>query len=252
MLPVAFCVLCVALVTGCAPQNSPPPPLGQARPVLRVFPARERIQIDGNTADWKQVQTLGFTDAGSAPARNSATVGICWDESYLYVCFIVDDRDLRSLSVEHDDPSMRDDSVVVLIDTRNDRSAGWRTDDVLYQANLRMLPDEEDPSGVRPRVSDQRGMPGGTGQVWDGHLRAAVTLQGTLNQPDDLDEGYVVEMAIPWYDLGVSPRAGKTRFGLNLAVYDRDKEAGNYHCFDWLGRAELLQPSGFQEMLLSE
>jgi hypothetical protein len=35
-------------------------------------------------------------------------------------------------------------------------------------------------------------------EEWSAHVKSAVTLQGTMDKPDDVDQGYTVEAAIPW------------------------------------------------------
>lgn len=250
---VAVCVLTASSPAGCAPvpRSTPPPPQTPEKPVLRVHAAPGTIAIDGDPKDWKRVQTMRFVDSTPKPARNSVVVGVCWDEDFLYVCFVVDDRELYSFSRENDDRNMRDDSVVVLIDTYNDQAGAWMGDDVCYQVNLLELAEPGMGGEPRPRVNDHRGLLAGQPVYeWDGQLRVRVSLQGTLNQPGDLDEGYVVEMAIPWRDIGREPRAEHTRLGLNLVVYDRDAKGEDYHYFGWAESPELLRPDTFRQTVL--
>ena len=254
MCLAAICVLTAALPGGYAPAPSPytaPSPQTPEKPVLRVYPAPGTIAIDGNPEDWKWVQTICFVDSMPEPAGNSVVTGVCWDEDFLYVCFVVDDRDLYSFSKKNDDRGMRDDSVVVLIDTCNDQAGTWVGDDICYQVNLLELSDPGSDTEARPRVSDHRGLLAGSPiYEWDGQLRVRVSLQGTLNEAGDLDEGCVVEMAIPWRDMGREPRPERTRLGLNLAVYDRDAKTEDYHYFDWVGSKDLLRPDTFQQIVM--
>jgi hypothetical protein len=47
-------------------------------------------------------------------------------------------------------------------------------------------------------------------QEWRAELKLAVTLQGTLDDPSDLDEGYVVELALPFNALSKAKKRAPT------------------------------------------
>jgi AraC-like DNA-binding protein len=44
--------------------------------------------------------------------------------------------------------------------------------------------------------------------LWGNEVKTAIRLQGTLNDFNDQDTGYVIETAIPWADLGIQPQDG--------------------------------------------
>ena len=46
-------------------------------------------------------------------------------------------------------------------------------------------------------------------------------MKGTINNTTDTDEGYQVEVAVSWKELGIKPEKGLT-MGIDLCVNDRD------------------------------
>ncbi|MHC4092908.1 MAG: carbohydrate-binding family 9-like protein, partial [Planctomycetota bacterium] len=71
---------------------------------------------------------------------------------------------------------------------------------------------------------------------WDiDGLEAAVFLQGTLNDPSDRDDGWTVELAIPWRALaehapeGRAPRAGEEwRMNFSRVQWQLEVAGGRY------------------------
>jgi hypothetical protein len=105
-------------------------------------------------------------------------------------------------------------------------------------------------AGVR---GDLRGTGAGKDPGWNGVWSSAVVRQGTLNNPADTDQGYVVEIAIPWTTIGVLPLSG-SYLGLDLAVDDSDPGAPRaFSTFDWAGIApgSYAQPRRWKTVLLS-
>jgi hypothetical protein len=131
---------------------------------------------------------------------------------------------------------------MLLIDTQGDHSPDWQGDDIFYRVNL---------TGA---VVDARGLLNKAPNVtWDGGMRHAVTLQGTLNNDEDVDTGYIVEMAIPWTDIGISkPLSGKTTLGVNMVVYVRGPQEEDFGSYDWAKGPGLLRPDSFGRILLSK
>ena len=61
---------------------------------------------------------------------------------------------------------------------------------------------------------------------------------------------YVVEIAIPWGEIGLTPEAGKTALGADFAVNGRSPKTGEYEYIDWCGLKVFHDPSGFGEIRL--
>src|SRR2546427_318228 len=98
---------------------------------------------------------------------------------------------------------------------------------------------------------DQRGTGSGKDPAWNATWASTVSLQGTLNNNGDTDSGYIIEMAIPWSQIGVTPSSG-TRLGVDLVVDDSDA-GGTYEAFDWakIAPGSLGQPSLWKQIQLT-
>lgn len=144
---------------------------------------------------------------------NTVSFSSLWDEDSLYFRFDVKDCNLWATQTNRDDTLLfLDDMCEVLLDPRNDRGEQWLEDDIIYHVNL------------LGTIKDDRGKIGGGQNVeWNGRARSSVFLRGTLNDNVDIDDGYVVEIAIPWSEIGVVP-SNNLKIGLNFGSSDRDDE----------------------------
>ena len=162
-----------------------------------------------------------------------------WDKDALYIRFEVKDNDLRACQTEKDHPELfLDDMVEILIDAQNDKTPCWTVDDIVYHINL--LGVKKDDRGTADCLSDP---------TWDGSAVYAIRLNGTLNQSADVDSGYVVEMAIPWRELGVVPRQG-LKMGINFANGDND--GNGRQLYNWCGAEPMRSPHAFGTVFLAD
>ena len=83
-------------------------------------------------------------------------------------------------------------------------------------------------TNLKGKVLDGRGW---SDWIWDSNISTKVIPRGSLNNNGDIDEGYTVEVAIPWSRLGVVPIVGHS-IGLQIGVTDRDV-GGEYEYFGW-------------------
>lgn len=153
----------------------------------------------------------GIIVEDSAVCDNVMTVSSCWSADSLYFRFDVKDTKLRAFQTQKDSPELfLDDMVEVLLDCNMDRVRDWLEDDFVYHINL------------LGQKKDDRGLGGGRLDVsWDGVAKYRITLRGTLNDDSDIDDGYTVELAIPWTEIGRKPHPG-LRMGVNFACSDND------------------------------
>jgi hypothetical protein len=166
------------------------------------------IVIDGklDDASWTRATTTGSlvnvsTGEPAGASELSASVRLVYDEQALYVGFEVFDDDLRGGF----DPALPDpylwtkDAVEVMIDPDGD---GDNLDYYEIQVGPQNLVfDSAFDAYNLPREPDG---PYGH-QEWSANLQSAVQLQGTLDDARE-DDGYVVEMAIPWASLSKAKR----------------------------------------------
>ena len=207
------------------------------RPVLSsVF--TDNWQGMGNNAKlWQTAEPVFF--AKPSVSDNKVGVRSLWSSDSLYLLFEVEDKELRAYQQEKDHPALYlDDMVEVLIDAFNDKDDCWATDDIVYHINLQGQ--KKDDRGTKNCTSDS---------TWDGKANYAVTLSGTLNDPSDTDQGYQVEIALPWRELQVSPEAEK-KIGINFAIGDND--GNGRQLFSWSEVWPMRTPSGFGTLVLKE
>jgi hypothetical protein len=115
---------------------------------------------------------------------------LLWDDAYLYVAAIMEEPHLWATLVERDAIIYQDDDFEVFLDPDGDGLA-------YYELEINALGTEFDLFLDRPYRD------GGSADIpWDmPGLESAVFLHGSLNDPSDADDGWSVEIAIPWEDL---------------------------------------------------
>ena len=159
------------------------------------------VVIDGKLDEpaWQRAATTGQLEnvgTGEPPSGNepSGSVKLLSDEQSLYLGFEVFQDDLRGgFDTNVPDPHLwLKDTVEVMIDPDGD---GDNRDYYEIQVNPQNLVfDSQFDAYNLPHVEPDG--PYGH-EEWSANLKSAVTVQGTLDD-DREDEGYVVEMAIPW------------------------------------------------------
>lgn len=184
-----------------------------------VAQRQEKIQLDGKLeeAAWQQAKPLAIQYHQLEKIEgNTATVRLLWDERFLYAAFEVPDANIIA------PPTARDGEV-------------WKTDCV----ELFLLPDRKARNYWEIEISaggsvydslcqkypDQWGSDMKVDKTMDG-LQFAIDLRGTLDRHDDRDEGYTVEIAIPFDQLPGFPQkpgAGDRLYAL-LCRVDRNDD----------------------------
>ena len=182
-------------------------------PELRVPKLREgmAIVVDGKGDDkaWAEAASTGaFVDVGSGQANTSfpvnGTAKLTWDATSLYVLAEVSDPELsggfKDPKTETDkwtttgQPKLwTGDTVELMIDPDGDG------DNVNYyelQINTQNKVFHTQYDGYNTPKTEPNGPFGH--EDWDPKVKSAVVLKGTLDKDDDKDEGYTVELAIPW------------------------------------------------------
>lgn len=195
-------------------------------PTLPTLSARQvttPITIDGNLDEgaWATAATttrLVNTMTGG-PAEPETTVKVLWDDEKLYVAFDVKDDFLRSSFDSRDDHLWEQDTVEIMVDPDGDGRNYFEI--------------QVAPTGVSFETRyDTARQPQPFGHVdWNPEMESAVTLRGTVND-EDADEGYTVEIALPWASFvngdapGTKPELGQT-WRLNFFLMDaRQGDAG--------------------------
>lgn len=199
----------------------------------------DHVEVDAelDEPDWARASALRFQDDTfrNFPLKNENSVEVrsLWDESSLYFAFRVYDKDLQAIYTTHEHPDLSSDDIVeFLIDTSNGKEPCWNEHSVIYHINLH---------GKRKtdRGSDAC-VPDG---VWHGNGDHAVQVFGTVNDDRDVDQGYIVEVAVSWEELGIQPVPG-LRLGANFANAERRI------FFDWAGARPFRSPDAFGDLVL--
>lgn len=192
------------------------------------------IKIDGelNEKEWSFADSIILNDSKKRSVVQ-ATVRVLWSEDNLYISFLVHDQDIRANQTVLDHPKLfLDDMVEFLIDTENDKNSCWGMDDFIYHINV--LGQKKDDRGTDSCLSDSK---------WNGVAKYAVKVIGTINEPLDIDTGYIVEVGIPWKELKINAFP-KILVSVNFAIGD------NGNLFDWVNAKPFRNQQSFGDLLL--
>jgi hypothetical protein len=188
--------------------------------VLQVPHLPGSIVLDGDTDDpgWTQppgpARTGAFRLPDGSEARPYTSARMLWGDGHLYLSLYAADEDIRSRTDQPDGPLWLDDSFR-LVFTRGDVE--------------RVI--EVSPRGV---VTDAIRRGGGAYDYsWSSGAHVSPELDGTVNASSDLDEEWVIEMAVPFDSLGLKGEAGEdTRISIRRC--DTPKESARV-CNNWDG-----------------
>ena len=185
------------------------------------YRASSPIEVDGRLDEpaWKSApRSEPFVDIVTGePAWFKTRVALLWDDTYLYFGFDVPEPRLWGTLTERDSLIYKDNDVELFIagkdayyefeiNARNTiYEVFWIWKDIFRDGNAYYSAPEFDLKGQR--VATLSGVGGHIHPrgprwgflEWDfPGLLHAVHLEGTLNQDDDVDQGWTVELALPW------------------------------------------------------
>lgn len=234
----------------------PPPSHANIVPTLWL-PRRHAewpLVIDGilDEVTWSHsVSTGQLVNVATGEASGTevaGTVRLIYDERALYLGFDVFDDDLRGgFDPKQTDPHLwLKDTVEVMIDPDGD---GDNRDYYEIQVNPQNLVFDSQFDAYNMPRSEPNGPFGH--QEWSAGVQSAVQVRGTLDD-DKEDEGYVVEMAVPWSSFQkakrVPPRPQDT-WRMNFYVMQNNSGAawspvlgqGNFHKASRFGRIRFIR-----------
>lgn len=185
--------------------------------------------IDGHLHDevWQQAAwTELFTDieGDKKPVPAYPTrVKMAWDNKYLYIAAELKEPHVWATLTRHDEVVFHDNDFEVFIDPDNDTHQ-------YFEVEVNALNTIFDLFMSRPYRNNS-----GALIAWDMHgLKSAVQVQGTMNNPTDTDEGWTVEMAIPFRSVTIGnhtkvPDEGALwRINFSRVQWDMDVMDGRY------------------------
>jgi hypothetical protein len=209
--------------------------VGVAKGLRRIRASKVEVpmSLDGDLSKWRGAETVTFSGRPLGGCSRQATISELWDREHLYLAFDVQSSKLQAKVRERDgDKLWEDDGVEFLMDPGLHRTKEFLADDFSYHIN------------ILNAIYDDRGTPSGQPDpAWNGEAQHAVRVLD--------DYHYVVQVSIPWKEIGIEPAEGHTVLGVDFAVNGRDPETGAYDYFDWCGLKVFHDPSGFGELLLA-
>lgn len=177
------------------------------------------ITLDGDTDDpgWrgKSMRTGEFVGAdGLTGVHPHTEARAVWGDGFLYMNLYAADEDIRATGKTPDSLAPGEDAFhVVFTDGDTERVFDFNP--------LGVVTD-----GVRPRGSTAP-----PDLSWDSHAHVSHELDGTPNKPNDNDEEWVLEVAIPLESLGLEGKPGET-VGLSMHRCDTPHD-GKRVCGSW-------------------
>jgi hypothetical protein len=190
--------------------------------VLHVPHTPGAILLDGDTDDpgWVRppgpARTRAFLAPNGTPARPFSEIRTVWGDGYLYLSLYAADEDIESRTTEADGPLWLDDAFRVVF-TRQDTQYAI----------------EVSPRAIITDSVRQKG-PGGWGAwdyTWSAGVHASKEMDGTLNAPNNMDEEWVIEMAVPFESLGLQGDPGES-IGFSASRCDTPRNAPRT-CASW-------------------
>jgi len=192
MVPPSI-LLALLLLIGWAPGG---PQTLASVPVYEARRALEAPSIDGNLLEeeWARAPwTEAFSDIRGSdwprPAYRTR-VKMLWDEDYLYLGAEMEEPHLWGTLTRRDAIVYQDDDLEVFLDPDgNGRD--------YYEVEINVL------GTVFDLFLDRPYREGGRADIgWDLQgLLTGIAIQGSVNDPSDRDQGWTVEMGIPWAHL---------------------------------------------------
>ena len=200
----------VDLLAQAVPPASAPAPF-----VCRWASAPISIDGEGKEAVWAQAQMLqGFSQPWLPEGKKAASASRCrllWDEEHLYFLAEVTDTELQTSSPQPSGAPWRDDAIELFLKPGK-AQPGYFQVDVSARGEVFHAFFPTAKARDQPALGRQDGFA----------IEAKVRLMGTLDNPSDRDQGYVVEGRIPWIDLlraGGRPAPGED-WQFNIGLLD--------------------------------
>lgn len=202
------------------------------------------IEIDGKDNDeaWQKVTwSVPFIDIeGEKTPTYNTQIKMLWDQTYFYVLAKMEEPHVWGDITEHDAIIFHNNDFEVFVDPDGDARN-------YYEIEINALNTVWDLFITKPYREKNVVLNDWTATG----LKSAITINGTLNNPNDTDKGWMLEIAIPWsvyktsYFENVVPKDEFWRvnfsrvnwdFQLNQGKYERKKDANGTltHEYNWV------------------
>ncbi|MBW2703680.1 MAG: carbohydrate-binding family 9-like protein [Deltaproteobacteria bacterium] len=213
------------------------------RKSLRAIRATNPPVIDGRMDDpvWRKAPVSpAFVETMTGkPSPLKTTVRAAWDDKNLYLLFDMPDPDVWGEFDKRDDKLWTQEAAEIFIDADGDGK-----DYIELQVSPKGVIFDSYLPAHRKNQND-----------WNSGMKAAVSVDGSLNQRDDEDKGWRVELSLPLTDLvgrgdlkkiRIPPKAGD-RYRVNFFRMEQPKKGpqqasawspplrGDFHALDRFG-----------------
>lgn len=164
--------------------------------IITAIHSQTAIMVDGslNEPAWQEAQKIHLRDSDTGEQVTDTTFSTsartCYDDDNLYIAFVCNDRDIYSTFTERDQHLWEEEAVEVFIDVADEPNTYVEIEvspnNVLFDSYI------VDPVHIDVKETSKFDLAG---------IKTAVTVEGTVNQRDDVDRKWIVEIAIPFTDL---------------------------------------------------
>jgi hypothetical protein len=220
------------------------------------------VTIDGKLDEsaWKGAARtlLGGTRGGPGPKVGQTWFKVLYDDKNIYFALHAKDPDAWGSLQTRDSETWTEEVLEIFIDPDGDAK-----DYVELQITpMNVIFDARFPAKLG-KGKGSREEQINAAKSWNSKLVSAVSIDGTLNNPSDVDKSWTAEISIPIADLpGPPPKAG-TSWKLNVYRFDkaRDKEGkpgtaqtawawaqprGSFHNVERFGSLRFLNAKGIK------
>ena len=188
------CLFSLLLAQGFWGKPFPEEKIPYAPKTYVCYKTNEAITLDGKITEgaWDKVEwTSSFVDIEGSLKPNpyhDTKVKMLWDENCFYFAAFLEDPHVWAKITERDEVIFKDNDFEIFIDPDGDTHNYYELEVNAFETewDLLLLKPYHDDDKV---VIDSWDIPG---------LVTKVHLDGTLNDPSDIDRGWGVEIAIPW------------------------------------------------------
>jgi hypothetical protein len=227
---VSLALACLASVTVVVPDSPGAPAAGKAAEEPLSYGCKYTAtppRIDGDLSDevWESAPwSSDFVDirGGDAAApRYRTRMKMLWDDRALYVCAKISEPQVWGTLTEKNSVIYQDNDFEIFLDPDGDGLNYYEFEMNALGTIWELTLDKPYSKGGQPTLGTN--LPG---------LKSAVKIQGTINDPSDEDQGWTVEIAIPFADMA------KYLGNLAAPLHPNDTWRINFSRVEWKTQVE--------------
>jgi len=243
---ILFLILSILLATALYAADEEP-----GRPEYKILRSTGKIVIDGvlDEADWSACESMGplkfpwynYEKHSSVQEveLEKTDVKILWDDNYLYVAYICEDKHIWADHYNSNSPTYKDDCVEFFWNPDPAAGNAYNMFEINCIGNMLSVYNNFDKTtNLVDRV------------IMVPHV--AQVIRGSVNNDDDLDEGWVIELALRFEDYpellkekpsdgtlwraGINRCGGITNWQDSMWAPEFGKIVGNFHLYQYFGK----------------